>query len=154
MSGWTIVIVERLAVMWKEGHSASEIGKEIGFSRNAVLGKVFRVAERMGLEHRKPMVRSIRPTSLTDAVRRAPRRRSPQLLMRVVPENWRSDEMKTDDPKPKMLSVFELAERSCRAPYGDPGSPNFGFCGHETIEGKSYCPHHHQILCRTIYRAA
>lgn len=47
-SGWTDKRVELLREMWNSGSSAAEIGKVLGISRNAVIGKV----HRLGLENR------------------------------------------------------------------------------------------------------
>jgi len=151
MTDWTILKTERLVVMWKDGSSAREIGNELGFSRNAVIGKVHRIAEANGLEHRKPRVRSIRPTSLTDAIRKAPRRPylrpagngPPFTQLKACPE-WRTEKMH-DAPVPKMLQLFEMEEHQCRWPIGDPGRPNFGFCAHDKKDGSVYCPYHDRI---------
>lgn len=45
---WTDDQIARLSKLWSEGLSASLIGEAMGYTRNAVLGKVFR----LGLEKR------------------------------------------------------------------------------------------------------
>ncbi|MES2435756.1 MAG: GcrA family cell cycle regulator [Pseudomonadota bacterium] len=46
--GWTDEKVEELKSMWSVGVSASEIGKLLGFTRNAVIGKVHRLGLHVG----------------------------------------------------------------------------------------------------------
>lgn len=55
---WTDESVEKLKALWADGVSATEIGGKLGFSRCAVLGKVWRLnlAER----RRSPVVRERR----------------------------------------------------------------------------------------------
>ena len=43
MTWWTESRVENLKAMWRAGMVASQIGERLGCSRNAVLGKLFRL---------------------------------------------------------------------------------------------------------------
>jgi len=47
---WSEILTEKLTRLWIDGASAAEIGKELGVTRNSVLGKV----HRLGLEQRAP----------------------------------------------------------------------------------------------------
>ena len=49
---WTDDRVQTLTHRWQDGYSASLIGAELGFSRNAVIGKV----QRLALASRKTVV--------------------------------------------------------------------------------------------------
>lgn len=40
---WTDERTQTLTTMWKAGHSASEIAEEIGTTRNAILGRIFKL---------------------------------------------------------------------------------------------------------------
>lgn len=50
---WTDEVVVRLRQLWAEGHSTAEIGRRIGVSKNAVVGK----AHRLKLEARASPIR-------------------------------------------------------------------------------------------------
>jgi GcrA cell cycle regulator len=50
---WTDELKARLAVLWSDGHSASEIARRMGTTKNAVIGK----ANRMGLARRPSPIR-------------------------------------------------------------------------------------------------
>ena len=41
---WTPLLVDQLAVLWKQGLSTAEIGRKLGISKNAVVGKAHRLA--------------------------------------------------------------------------------------------------------------
>lgn len=40
---WTPELSSRLAVLWAEGHSVAEIGRRLGVSKNAVIGRAHRI---------------------------------------------------------------------------------------------------------------
>lgn len=112
---WTDERIEQLKVLWAEGRTTGEIGKLLGVSKNAVVGK----AHRLGLKGRpSPIKRTAesRPA--------APPRRQPEKQMR---------------------SLVDLSAHTCRWPIGDPKEPGFHFCGAPTIPGKPYCAEHSAI---------
>ena len=43
-------------------------------------------------------------------------------------------------PKPTLAT---LREHRCKWPIGDPGTPDFHFCGQETVANGPYCAEHH-----------
>lgn len=57
MSFWTDDRTEKLKTLWNEGPSATEIGKKLGCTRNAVIGK----AHRLNLPERKPSIHRPQP---------------------------------------------------------------------------------------------
>ena len=42
-------------------------------------------------------------------------------------------------------TLLELNEETCRWPIGDPGHPDFFFCGGQTITGLPYCAYHSRV---------
>ncbi|MGA9866957.1 MAG: GcrA family cell cycle regulator, partial [Acetobacteraceae bacterium] len=50
---WTDETIARLRGLWTEGHSTAEIGRRLGVSKNAVVGK----AHRLDLEARPSPIR-------------------------------------------------------------------------------------------------
>jgi GcrA cell cycle regulator len=149
---WTDERVELLRKLWSEGLSASQIAGELGgVSRNAVIGKV----HRLGLagrakapspsagRPRKPrssayIFRSVRPvirgnTALAarPIVQYEPEP-EPELVENVIPIGQR-------------CSILELNEEKCHWPIGDPGQPEFAFCGGKAVVGRPYCGYHVRI---------
>lgn len=46
-------------------------------------------------------------------------------------------------PKRSRAQLLKLNGQTCQWPFGDPGTPDFRFCGGATISGKSYCTEHY-----------
>jgi len=122
---WTNELIQELTQLWDAGHSASHIGKKLGVSKNAVIGK----AHRLKLPARPSPIRAE-----GSALRL--RKQSPKPVFR---------------PQPVLEVVAKPAppparRRSdgpgCLWPIGDPGCPEFHFCGEPATPGKPYCDNH------------
>jgi GcrA cell cycle regulator len=147
--GWTDERVERLKKLWADGLSASQIAGELGgITRNAVIGKV----HRLGL--------SGRAKSSSSGTARPRKARAPG-MMRVPRSSMRGNTALAHayehdlEPEPELLdnvipmgqrrTILELTEDTCHWPIGDPGSPEFFFCGGGTVNGLPYCSHHSRV---------
>jgi len=174
---WTDERVELLKKLWCEGHSASQIAKELGgVTRNAVIGKATRLklvrhtnlGFRRSTKSRTPRrARAKKPPAITPQAVSVPNRdslgscgpASKTVSIAAVaarpPDAPPLDDAPfhlppdpADPPEPvKRLSVLELDETTCKWPIGDPGLPGFHFCGRRSGEGVPYCEHH----CRIAY---
>jgi GcrA cell cycle regulator len=144
---WTDERVELLKKLWADGLSASQIAGELGgITRNAVIGKV----HRLGLSGRAK-----NPSSSAPRPRKA---RSPS-MMRISRPSVRGNTALAYDydaePEPEIIeatipleqrrTLVQLTEATCRWPVGDPGSPDFFFCGGEAKEDGPYCTHHARV---------
>jgi GcrA cell cycle regulator len=121
-----------LRKIWLERKlSASQIAGEFGVSRNAILGKVFR----LGLIGTRKASRH--PTAQIKA--KAPRRPAwnpPKPDPIIVDET-------PDAPEFLCLGLLELTPKQCHYPHGD-GVP-YAFCGQPVRDGSSYCGYHHAL---------
>jgi GcrA cell cycle regulator len=132
LNPWTRAHVERLPELWATGLTCSEIGRVLGFSRNAVISKV----RRIGLPMRKP--KNARPQPKPARVWREPKQPAKVLLL----PNVSLEQFNALIPIEQRRSVFELTSKTCRFPVGDPASPgSFFFCGAEPHTGP-YCYGH------------
>lgn len=131
--------VETLKRLVIEGLSASQIAKEIGcgLSRNAVIGKIFR----MGLGSTRVIPANHPKTKRQPRVRRVPSphgngspQRARKSVMEPVPFVPAADTI-----TPLNLDLDALTATTCRWPYGD--GP-FTFCGHHAPSDKPYCASH------------
>ncbi|MCC7347871.1 MAG: GcrA cell cycle regulator, partial [Variibacter sp.] len=62
------------------------------------------------------------------------------------------------DPEPELIdniipigqrcTILQLTEATCHWPIGDPGAPDFFFCGGRTQTSQPYCAYH----CRVAYQ--
>ncbi|MEE9314300.1 MAG: GcrA family cell cycle regulator [Rhizobiaceae bacterium] len=153
---WTEERVAKLAKLWADGLSASQVATQLGgVTRNAVIGKV----HRLGLSGRaKPAGKSnggarkktssersggaggyARPTRPARAgVGRGGSNIAVALKVKPVEEVIAA-------PESLKLTLMELTESTCKWPTGDPTMPGFSFCGHKTSEDKPYCAFHNKL---------
>jgi len=141
---WTDEVIARLRELWDAGHSTAEIGRRMGITKNAVVGK----AHRLNLPARPSPIRreadAPRPT-----VRRQPAARPAQPVFRRPAPAPAPRPVAAPPPTPisasggAVIRAFpRLTNRSCCWPMGDPGAPNFRFCAAEPMGGKPYCAEH------------
>ena len=132
---WTDERIQELGRLWEEGHSASYIGKLLGVSKNAVVGK----AHRLKLP--------ARPSPIKQGGA-APRRKQPVPPPRpMVKTTVRPLVEVAPPPRPAPRPVPRPVRRhnggpSCLWPIGDPSQPDFHFCGDSAVPGKPYCEEH------------
>lgn len=151
---WTEERVEVLKKLWAEGHSASQIAKELGgVTRNAVIGKV----HRLGLSGRATPSRPVkRPPRLA---RPKPRLQPDGSVVTPKPaKRIAADEpLRTSEKAalvaalpPQRLSdgeaatILTLRDSMCKWPIGDPADPKFAFCGRKSTSGP-YCAEHGKV---------
>ena len=134
--GWTNEQVEELKRLWSEGLTTGEIGKALGVSKNAVVGK----AHRLGLQGRPSPIR--RPED-EPAVPAEPE--TPPPVAGKAPRRTSKAAKKAAATKEKRFTVNDLVSSSCRWPIGDPKDEDFHFCGKEALPDKPYCAEHAAI---------
>ena len=161
---WTDERVARLAKLWAEGLSASQIAADLGgVTRNAVIGKV----HRLGLSGRaKPAGKSNAASRRKPAARpasggvgggggggHARTRQTTRTVGNTVIKVDFEEEV-AFEPKPvedlvmpvsRQLNLLQLTESTCKWPSGDPTMPGFSFCGHQTNDDKPYCEYHNKL---------
>src|SRR5690242_14792314 len=148
---WTDETIVRLRSLWDEGHSTAEIGRRLGVSKNAVVGKAHRLDlparpspirrdGTPGAKPRRPAARrasgpTLPPLSSTSgsSTAEAPRPLPlpPPLARPVAPA-----------PLPARVQVVPRTYGrtiACCWPLGEPGTASFRFCGADSMPGKPYC---------------
>ena len=125
---WTPEQIGQLTRLWSEGLSTAEIGKRLGISKNAVVGK----AHRLHLNSRPSPIKRVGPRP---AVVRQPH----------ACASRGSDGDLAPAPQPAPMRIVELSSQACRWPIGHPGDENFHFCTSRAIQGKPYCVEHSAV---------
>jgi len=131
---WTDEKVAKLKELWGSGKTASQIAEIIGgVSRNAVIGKSFRLNLSAKIKTRKATSsqnfdKSIEGKNINTKKGRKSKFKSLIIEKDFEPEN------------PKQLE--ELDESICKWPIGHPDEKNFYFCGRSSLKDFSYCKLH------------
>lgn len=131
---WNQQKVEDLKKLWNDGVATSRIGEQLGFTKNAVIGKAFR----LGLERRQNSRKKIsQPASFSSTT-----------LYRQTSSSSSSISVKKEPIRRREKFSFKKSIvgtgnfRSCQWPIGDPLEEGFHYCGGQNIPTKPYCIEH------------
>ncbi|HET6375478.1 MAG TPA: GcrA family cell cycle regulator [Methylocella sp.] len=153
---WTEERIELLQKLWLEGWSASRISAELGggITRNAVIGKVYR----LGLSGRAKAVsgnvpaaqpaQKISRRSAHAATEVASIAGNTALALRPIMMEAPAPQAEKEIVVPitEPVTIMELRESMCRWPIGDPAQPEFRFCGAKKLPGHGpYCACHSAV---------
>ena len=167
---WTEERIAELRRLAGERMFARDIAAEIGTTKNSVLGKLHRLglSKAKALPTRKPKIsRRVRPNRNGGAAVAALKARKEQerKIANTITSTWgrkaviaraiargelepcEATDLPSETTRPT-ISLHNLQSHHCRWPIGDPGSPDFGFCG-DAIRDEfvPYCTGH----CRIAY---
>lgn len=158
---WTGEEDELLQRMWNDGHSAAEICVVLGRTRNAVVGRRWRLGQivpdnwlggravRGGGDNRRKQntksKRLVKPKG--ESIRKPPW--SPTIVSARTRSRMAVLEFKRSkaEPKPE-CGIYELTDGVCRYIVGGEravGDDPYRFCG-QTTDYKSYCKEHAKII--------
>ena len=131
---WNDDNVLRLKELWDQGLPTAQIGKLLGFTKNAVVGK----AHRIGLERRPS---PIRRTAVKPDRKKA---RSPVMpKLNFEKQELETNQIITSNFQPSVKNIFiSNSKRGCEWPMGHPDESDFHFCGKERFDDKPYCLDH------------
>lgn len=133
---WNDDNVARLKELWDQGLPTAQIGKLLGFTKNAVVGK----AHRIGLERRPSPIRrtAVKPDRKKA---RSPVMPTLNFETKIVEEKIYTPQIKNFQPA--IRNIFNNhAKRGCEWPEGHPDETEFHFCNKERFEDKPYCLDH------------
>lgn len=163
---WSDEVIARLRALWDEGHSTAEIGRRLGVSKNAIVGK----AHRLLLPPRPSPIRRDLTTAtrvpaprrsvgatlppLTDAQQARPpaapqARPAADAAVRVAaPKAAMPPHVAS--PSPTLTAIRATPHQNnriicCCWPIGEPGTRSFRFCDANALAGKPYCAEHAQL---------
>ncbi len=165
---WTDEAIARLRSLWAEGHSTAEIGRRLGISKNAVVGKAHRLLldarpspirrAAPGEAPRQPVIRRVvGPTLAAMQAVVVPDATVPPvaetpapvpLPAPAIPAPWvppTPSLVVTPPPAPVLRAVSRAPGGrlvACCWPIGEPGTRSFRFCDDESLPGKPYCSTH------------
>ena len=159
---WTSERIELLKRCLHAGLSCGQIAREIGVTRNAVIGKMYR----LGLSQPKDVVgrqleqrhaaRLARPTTARTWRPKHPRLNISAQHEMPIAAFPRPQPRAEDIPiyNGRGCTLLELSQGKCRWPISNPGAEDFCFCGNEPVKGLPYCLGHARIAYRSVGGAA
>ena len=126
---WTKEQEELLRTLWYRGVGGTEIAQALGpqFNRNMVAGKAYRLG--LPLRGHNGLIQSM-----------AARKGSPKTRIEGTLRGHVGSVCHTGVPG--KLKLIDLLPNSCRWPFGDPKSIDFGFCGRTRVDRFPYCAEH------------
>lgn len=165
---WSDDVLKRAAVLWKDGHSASQIAKAIGTSRNAVCGKAFRhpdifpprgttggasAARRVVEKLRGPREATVRAKAGKPA--RTPPLSSPKPEPVALPDNWTArdaarydlDRYQRDGVEP--VAFRNIGRSQCHFPlqcFEAKAGPDTLYCAAPVAGSDAYCAEHRRLM--------
>lgn len=134
-SKWTDELVDELTRLYATGISCADIGAQLGFSRNAIIGKSRRIdlpppANRKVAKPRERKVLTVEPAGHGHYRVRESRAKVEPTKLRCV------------EVAPRNIPLSELADNDCRFIPGD----DHLYCANPQFPGSSYCGPHHAIM--------
>ena len=131
-NSWTAVKVSQLKTLFGKGLSTATIGKKLGMTKNAVVGKI----NRMGLNSMEKSA--------------GQKTSAPKILAPMKKVSSRGPKRKPKRVANNHAALIALGADQCRWPIGDPDSEQFHFCAAKCFAGKPYCFEH----CKAAYQFA
>ena len=134
---WNQQKVDDLKKLWNEGVATSRIGEQLGFTKNAVIGKAFRLGLERRQNSRKKTAHSQSVSSVT-MYRETSAPGHPQ----ITPKREVTRRREKFSFKKSIVGTGSF--KSCQWPIGDPLEEGFHYCGGQNIPTKPYCIEHYK----------
>ena len=134
---WNQQKVDDLKKLWNEGVATSRIGEQLGFTKNAVIGKAFRLGLERRQNSRKKTARSQSVSSVTMY-----RETSVTGNSQITPKREVTRRREKFSFKKSIVGTGSF--KSCQWPIGDPLEEGFHYCGGQNIPTKPYCIEHYK----------
>ena len=140
--GWTEDRIQSLTELWLAGASARAIANHLGYTtRNAVIGKVHRLAKTIDLSKRAKGGRQC----MSGQRRRVRPPKPAEAAPPTLEEPFRTE---TDliVPIEERRGLVDRHDNQCCWPMGEPRHPGFHYCHHKREFPSDYCAHHKQRM--------
>lgn len=143
---WTDEMVDGLKEMWKQGLTTNEIAKNLGVSKNSIVGKVHRLnltARPSPIKKKDELPTEELKTEKENDTLKAAAKAVKKIT--INPIEIKQLPLENNKVVSSCLKLTELDNHTCRWPLGDPRDDNFCFCGKKVRGGQTYCEEHSAI---------
>ena len=149
---WSSERIEELKRCFQAGLSSSQIAREIGVTRNAVIGKM----NRLGLSRPRDAIAKQLEQKRATKLARTKRPRLPIFTQRAMLTAAFSAPPGVGETiaihEGRGCTLLELGHGKCRWPIDGPGGEDVFFCGNEPVPGLPYCAGHARLAYRPTSR--
>jgi len=148
---WTEGTIARLRELWSEGHPTAEIGRRLGVSKSAVVGK----AHRIDLPARPSPIKAGGLTAgprLREIKAVVPKLADMIVLPSCAPPPREPAPPVQDPPRVERRQAAISRTKTCCWPIGNPKQSGFRFCDAPALRAKPYCENHANQAYRTTHR--
>jgi GcrA cell cycle regulator len=164
-SPWSEEKVSKMLELLKNGKTGGEVGRALGITRNAVIGKIHRLGYKLGVINGNSRDLLPKPEVLSKTHRERPRLNSTETnvldaFMKRRPEikytRFRYGKTKASEPvpvieiaerQPHNCTLMELRGRVCHWPLWNDDVAEKLYCG-APVAGKTYCAGHWRMAIR------
>jgi len=124
---------KKMLELWDQGYSASQVGKEINMTRNAVMGRIGRLRKAgfLGYKTKSPPIHRVSKLSKQVDLMRAEVR---DLI----------DKKKQAFKEKNGITLLELTSQTCKYSISGDDASSYRFCGKEPWKN-SYCKDHYSL---------
>lgn len=149
---WSSERIEELKRCFEAGLSSSQIARELGVTRNAVIGKM----SRLGLSRPRDAAARHFEQKRAGKLAHPKRPRLPVFTQRaLLTAAFSAAPALADAPAihdGRGCTLLELGHGKCRWPIDHPGGEDVFFCGNEPVRGLPYCAGHARLAYRPTAR--
>jgi len=154
---WPRARKDRLAELYKQGHTRSVLASQMGATEAAIIGKLGRMfksgelvkrnANYPGVPRAKVVIDLPKPNPAAIAAHDR-REAVPAVVRKPVVQHPMLVDFRSSVPaRPSKIRKLEGRIMSCQWPIGEPGNTGFRFCGDPSQPGRPYCEDH----CKVAY---
>jgi len=139
---------KQIIELWEAGYTGQQIGKELSMTRNAVMGRIYRLRRmsQMDYGHKKkldrPEIKEVVKPAKKLELPNAPPRKISQVL--VLPASMVRRGLIKPARKGPGYTLMELKSGMCKYSISGDHVSEYLFCGARVKQG-AYCDHHHSI---------
>jgi GcrA cell cycle regulator len=149
---WNSERIDQLKRFFDAGLSGSQIARELGLTRNAVIGKM----HRLGLSRPRDLAVKHKEQKRAGKFMSPKRRRLNVVTLNQMQTAAYPTSLSVADSIPILdgrgCTLLELGQGKCRWPIDSECSEGVFFCGNEPVPGLPYCAGHARLAYRPTTR--
>jgi hypothetical protein len=137
---------QKIVHLWEKNFSSNQIANELGITRGAVMGIIFRLREKgVTLRHKTPKELNFAPSQELPMVKQAPKSKPTQNQLKFVFEGVEEPPIQNETETSTYVKLIDLEHWHCRYVIDQPNGNGALFCG--KVKTYRWCCKQHHKLC-------